>query len=128
MTTFQEVGQATYMALETFRKNGKGVNTPVWVAGENGRLYVWTLGDSYKVKRIQNNSQVRIAKSDARGNPESEWLAGEAQVHQEKTAVEAMKKRLAKKYGLLFRVFQLLGVLRGQRHSYVVLEIEPATS
>jgi len=30
----------------------------VWVAGENGSLYVWTAANSWKVKRIRNNGRL----------------------------------------------------------------------
>ncbi|KAA3662518.1 MAG: PPOX class F420-dependent oxidoreductase, partial [Chloroflexi bacterium] len=46
--TLSTLGDAQYIALETFRKNGTGVITPVWVAGENGSLFVWTDADSWK--------------------------------------------------------------------------------
>ena len=32
----------TYLSLETFRKNGQGVPTPVWFAESNGILYITT--------------------------------------------------------------------------------------
>lgn len=62
---FGEIGNPTYIALETFRKSGEGVVTPVWVTAEGDKLYVWTVGDSGKVKRIRNNGRVRIADGDA---------------------------------------------------------------
>ncbi len=71
---FAELGNAKYIALETFRKSGEGVITPVWVTPEDGKLYVWTVDGSWKVKRIRNNDRVRIAVSDARGNPQSDWV------------------------------------------------------
>jgi PPOX class probable F420-dependent enzyme len=61
-----------YISLETFRKSGAGVRTPVWFA-ESGLdtpvplFYVYTIGDSGKAKRIRNNSRVRIAPCDMRG-------------------------------------------------------------
>ena len=42
------LSKTTYIALETFRKNGEGVITPVWVAGENDKLYV--LDESRKLE------------------------------------------------------------------------------
>jgi len=42
-----DLKNAKYIALETFRKNGEGVITPVWVAGVNGKLYVWTGANSW---------------------------------------------------------------------------------
>ena len=37
--TLHDLGNPTYIALETFRKNGQGVNTPVWAVEENDKLY-----------------------------------------------------------------------------------------
>ncbi len=64
-----------YLNLETFKKNGTGVKTPVWFAADpsasldsNGaKLYVYTIGVSGKVKRIRNNPHVKIAPCDMRG-------------------------------------------------------------
>lgn len=61
---FGEIGNPTYIALETFRKSGEGVVTPVWVTTEGDKPYVWTVDDSGKVKRIRNNGCVRVAVSD----------------------------------------------------------------
>jgi PPOX class probable F420-dependent enzyme len=65
-----------YLSLETYRKSGKGVRTPVWFAVEptnapapNPRkLYVFTATDSGKAKRIRQKGVVKIAPCDARGN------------------------------------------------------------
>ena len=78
--TLQELGNTQYIALETFRKDGTGVTTPVWVAGENDKIYAWTEVNSWKVKRIRNNKNVRVCASDARGTPQSEWLEATAQI------------------------------------------------
>ena len=40
-----------FLGLETFRKNGIGVKTPVWFAQEGDMLCIWTVGDSGKIKR-----------------------------------------------------------------------------
>ena len=45
------LGDPKYIALETFRKSGEGVKTPVWTVAQDGKLLVWTQGDSWKVKR-----------------------------------------------------------------------------
>ena len=45
-----------FISLETFKKNGDGVKTPVWSAPLDGKLVVFTAGGSYKVKRLRNNS------------------------------------------------------------------------
>jgi PPOX class probable F420-dependent enzyme len=62
------------MSLETFRKNGEGVKTPVWFAEEDGALYVTTLSTTGKAKRIRNIPRVRIAPCDRSGNIEGDWI------------------------------------------------------
>ncbi len=54
-----------YLNLTSFRRDGTGVSTPVWFVQENGRLFVRTDGDSYKVKRIAHNPSVTIAECSA---------------------------------------------------------------
>jgi PPOX class probable F420-dependent enzyme len=121
--TLLDLAREQYISLETFRKNGQGVKTPVWVTGEGDKLYVWTQGASWKVKRIRNNSQVRLAKSDQRGNTSGDWFLAQARVLDTPEEKKKMQQRLAKKYGLMFRLFQLMGRLR-RGGDQVVIEIE----
>ena len=62
-----EIQGHKYISLTTFRKTGVAVPTPVWFGEEDGKLYVMARGDSGKVKRLRNNSQVRIAPCTMRG-------------------------------------------------------------
>ena len=64
-----------YLNLETFKRSGQGVKTPVWFAADpsakldsnNAKLYVYTIGASGKVKRIRNNPRVNVAPCSASG-------------------------------------------------------------
>ncbi|PYR40301.1 MAG: PPOX class F420-dependent oxidoreductase, partial [Acidobacteria bacterium] len=60
------VGQK-YVSIETFKKNGQGVKTPVWFVLHDNAFYVYTEADSWKVKRIRNNARVRVAPCGVRG-------------------------------------------------------------
>jgi PPOX class probable F420-dependent enzyme len=62
-----EISGQKYISLATFRKNGTAVYTPVWFGEDNEHLYVMTNSKTGKVKRIRNNSEVRIAPSTIRG-------------------------------------------------------------
>jgi PPOX class probable F420-dependent enzyme len=67
-----------YISLTTFRKNGAGVATPVWVGNDDDKLYVMTSSKTGKFKRIRNNPQVRVAPCTIRGRvtgPESPAVA-----------------------------------------------------
>ena len=123
---FKEIGNPTYIALETFRKSGEGVVTPVWVVAEDGKLYVWTVGDSGKVKRIRNNGRVRIAVSDSRGTPKSDWVEANARVLDNQADEEAQRKRLAGKYGWQFHMFNFMGRFSRNKAGHVAIEVGPA--
>jgi len=77
-----------YLNLETFKKSGDGVKTPVWFAAEPtvkldsnvAKLYAYTIGVSGKVKRIRNNPRVRIAPCNMRGDLRGEWIGARAEI------------------------------------------------
>jgi PPOX class probable F420-dependent enzyme len=56
-----------YLNLESYRKNGTPVQTPLWFVQEGERLYVYSLAKTWKVKRIRRNPQVRVAPCTFRG-------------------------------------------------------------
>ena len=121
---FSELQTAQYINLETFKRNGDGVKTPVWQVYHEGRSYVWTQADSWKVKRIRNNSKVKIVPSDARGTPEGDWFDGRARILDGNAEVAEVERLMVKKYGLFFRMFRFLGRLR--RSQYTSIELSPA--
>ena len=123
MNPLSQLGDAQYIALETYKKNGEAVRTPVWVTQEAGKLYVITEGNSWKVKRIRNKPHVRLAKSDARGNVQGDWLTATARVLTDPASVNQQGKRLAAKYGLIYHLFTLFLKLRQRQRTSVVIEI-----
>ncbi|MEM7347542.1 MAG: PPOX class F420-dependent oxidoreductase, partial [Chloroflexota bacterium] len=106
--TLDKLGDVTYIALETFRKNGEGVVTPLWVIGKAGKLYAWTDGESWKVKRIRNNNQVKVCESDARGNPKSEWLDAEATILDDAQTEAEIQQQIRAKYGIQFWLISVI--------------------
>ena len=123
MNTLTQLGNPQYIALETYKKNGAAVSTPVWVAEEAGKLYVITQDNSWKVKRIRNNPRVRVAKSDSRGKVQSDWVDATAHVLADPTSVSQQGKRLAAKYGLVYRLFMLFMKLTQRQRVSVVIAI-----
>ena len=110
-----------YVNLTTFRKNGRSVRTPVWFAEDGeGRLYVYTLGDSGKAKRIRNDGRVVVGPSDARGNPLGPEASGTARLlpPAESAMAAALLRR---KYGLQKRAFDLLHKAQGKTGVYVTV-------
>jgi uncharacterized protein len=85
-----------YLNLESFRKNGQGVRTPVWFAGDPAgghpqRLYVYSEADSGKAKRIRRNSRVRIAPCDMRGKLLGDWIEARAEIATDEEAARGMR-------------------------------------
>src|SRR5438128_10816214 len=78
-----QFAKQNYINLQTFKKDGTPVATPGWFAEDGGELYVYTLADSGKMKRLRNNRRVRIAVSDARSKLKGEWVDAEARLPDE---------------------------------------------
>lgn len=74
---FNYLENKKYISLKTFYKSGKGVATPVEFAEKDGKLYANTRKKSWKVKRIQGNSEAKIAPCTIRGK----LLGGEINVN-----------------------------------------------
>ena len=110
-----------FLSLETFRKNGIGVKSPVWFAEEDNILYMWTVGESAKIKRIRNNPQVKIAPCKRFGEVTGEWVEARAAMDDSTAAVQHVEKLLRKKIGLGFVIFQFIdGIRDRQRGSHRV--------
>ena len=105
MQTLEQFTRKKYLNLETFRKSGVGVKTPVWFVQDGGKLYVKTLNNSGKVKRIRNNQQVNIVPSNASGKPTGSWLAGRSNIVRDETLEKRVEQLYDKKYGLLKKLF-----------------------
>jgi PPOX class probable F420-dependent enzyme len=87
-TGFAGFNTHKYLSLETFKKSGESVRTPIWFAADPrvgldssaAKLYIYTIGDTGKVKRIRNNPRVRIAPCDMRGKILGEWVEARAEI------------------------------------------------
>jgi uncharacterized protein len=99
-----------YINLETYRKNGQGVRTPVWFVerdkDDDSVLYVRTSDDTGKYKRVRKNPSVQIAPCDMRGTVKGKWIKGEARIAGEEEKLKAFKM-LEKKYGLLYKMTRM---------------------
>lgn len=99
-----------YINLETFRKNGVGVKTPVWFVEVNGELCFTTEPQSGKVKRMRNNPAVKIAPCKMDGTVTGEWLPASIRFMQG-DEIQIVDKQYSKKYGLMKVLFELPNIL-----------------
>ena len=102
-----------YINLETYRKNGQSVSTPVWFITESNRIIVVTRSETGKVKRLRNNDRVRIVPSGMRGEPQGEWIEGKARFLNKEELDRAIKAR-KKKYGFQAKLAGLLSSTKGE--------------
>jgi PPOX class probable F420-dependent enzyme len=127
---FAPFREQKYLSLETFKRNGDGVKTPVWFAvdprtdlsGDGARLYVYTIGNTGKVKRIRNNPRVKIAPCTMRGELLGKWCDAIAEIVTGEEATYGMRL-LNQKY---FPWKQLLGFFAlFSRRERIVMAIRP---
>jgi uncharacterized protein len=119
---FAQFAGHKYLNMESYRKNGQPVRTPLWFAKGDGVLYFYTVAHSYKVKRLRNNPRVRIAPCDMRGQVKGNWIEAAARLLD---AVEARRadELLNRKYGWQKRLLNFLAKLRG--HKRAAFAIKP---
>jgi uncharacterized protein len=118
MAGLEQFKNQQYLNLETYKKSGQAMPTPVWFVEQNGALYVRTEADAGKVKRVRNNSQVRVVPCGNRGQVKGEWVAGTAQIVDEATSAQ-IDAMLKKKYGLLKMGFDLMGKLNKTHYATI---------
>jgi len=114
MSNLAQFAGQSYLNLETVRKSGEAMPTPVWFVEEGGILYVRTLRNAGKVKRVRNTPRVRVMPCGRSGEPMGEWSAGRASIVDDAALSAHVDALLTRKYGLLKRMFDLFQRSRGQ--------------
>lgn len=111
-----------YLSLETCRKNGEPIRTPVWFVRDGERLYIRTVAESGKVKRLRANPRVRVALCDRLGNVTDSWVAAAGrEVRDDPALYERVDRLLDEKYGEIKR--QLAAQAAAEGRVYTILEI-----
>ena len=111
------IGASKCISLTTFKRDGSRISTPIWFNVMDGKIYVTTETDAWKVKRIANNPAVEFAVCTQRGKVTGQTFGGTARIlaPSELVAVIAAKKR---RY-FAFRVVHLF------KKDQVAIEITP---
>ncbi len=113
VSPFEPLLKENYASLTTFRKNGDAVPTPMWFAGSNGIIYIYTGATSGKVKRIRNSGRVTLAPCTANGNVTGAVIEGKARIISDQQEIARAEAALAKKYGIQRRLLYLLRGIAG---------------
>lgn len=112
-----------YVSLLSYKRDGSGVETPVWAAPLDGRLVVFTLKGSFKVKRVRRNPKVRVAKCGVTGKLLGPWHDGSCVLVTDPAHEARAYDALNAKYGWQMRLGTLMRSIFGGLDKRCVLEI-----
>ena len=118
-----KIDQEQYINLETFRKSGLGVRTPVWFISEGETIYIRTGANSGKVKRVNNNPNVNIAPCKANGDLLGDWSRAEAFEIKDEVMVRRIDGMVGRKYGLMKVLIELMTVFSGRKYTVLAVNI-----
>ena len=121
--SLQELAAERYVSLVTFRRNGNGVPTPIWVAACDGKLYAVTNGTSVKMKRLKANDRIRLAACDARGKVRGEWAEGHGRRIDDAALTRRAQQALESKYGWQATLLKFLSTLFGRAKHRAFIEM-----
>lgn len=114
------LGAAELALLTTFRRDGRGVGTPVGVAMEDNRVYFMTLPDTGKVTRLANDPRVVLAPCSHLGARRGPAVGG---IARQLTGIEADRGRAAMAGGFWGRLW--LGTVQLRHEHPLVFEVAP---
>ena len=121
--TIDDLKGRKYCVLVSYRKNGQPMPSPLWFGVTGSKLYFQTSATGYKVKRITNNPEVRVAPCTSRGKPLAPPFVGKARVVPD-SEVAVAERAVQSNYGAGRRVYTAFA--GGVDSVYV--EVTPATT
>jgi uncharacterized protein len=120
-------GDHRYIALTTYRRDGRAVTTPVWCVVLEGKVYVFTARTMGKAKRVRATGRVRFAPSSMNGRQIlGEWQEGTGRVVEDERLRDKALAALQRKYGWQLSLAMLVYRLRGLYSDRIVLELTPS--
>jgi hypothetical protein len=111
-----------YCVLITYKKDGTPMPSPLWFGVGDGKVYAETGANDWKVKRIRNNPNVRVAPCNTRGAPTGPPFLGTARIV-DKTEEAAADRFIQANYGWYRTVYEKLLARRVETAN---IEITPA--
>lgn len=123
-TTVSTLAAGKYLLLTSYRANGTAVSTPVWVVRDGPALGVWTVADSWKVRRIRARADVLVGPCDIRGNPTGAQVEATAEICDARTTAR-YRTEIARKYGLSGRLALLASRLRRGTKGTIGIRVTP---
>jgi len=119
MKNLDEIKSEKYISVETFKKDGTSVKTPVWFTIKDNLVYVVTRDQTGKVKRLKNNLNVKIATCNIKGKIKGKWNSGTVEILNKQETEEAVKRR-DKKYGFFSKMARFLTKNKGELFAFSI--------
>jgi uncharacterized protein len=114
-----------YLSLETFRRSGEPMRTPVWFVQDGQTLYIRTLAESGKVKRVRNNPRLNVAVCDRDGKVTGPWVAATGREVRCEAEIESKVDRLLdNKYGEIKRELSRKAAKEGRKYTILAIVVE----
>lgn len=118
----RQLSSQKYISLETYRRSGAAVRTPVWFVETDGVLYVYSLANAGKVKRLRGNPRARVAVCNGFGHVKGEWFEAEARIvsgDEEQRGQELLRR----KYRPWKTIGDFFSRLRGRRQAILAIRM-----
>ncbi|MFT4124935.1 MAG: PPOX class F420-dependent oxidoreductase [Gordonia sp. (in: high G+C Gram-positive bacteria)] len=123
---FDAATDAQYVQLTTFRKDGTPVATPLWAARDGDRLLMWTVADSWKVKRIRRNPTVIVQACDRSGKTvRGQAVTGTAAIL-DAAGTDHVRRLICRKYGIVGTIVVKASSVRRGRTGTVGIAVTAA--
>lgn len=122
MTSLSQFKNQPFLNIESRRKDGTVVPTPVWFVQDGDLLFVRTIDGSGKVKRVRNFPAVRVMPCDARGGALGTWQDGTASVDGAE-AYGRVKDLLIAKYGADVEQFEERSHAAGGKYTVIKIAL-----
>jgi uncharacterized protein len=113
--TAVSVFRGRYLSITSYKRDGRGVATPVWFVSRDDRLLVETDAGSGKVKRIRRNPQVRLALCTASGRLRGKQMLAVAEILPD-SEISAVERLIADKYRFDVIIFRPLRFVQARLH------------
>ena len=112
--TQRSIADARYVSFTSYRRDGRAVSTPVWIAPlPDGAIGFTTESEAWKVKRVRNDARVTVQPCTVRGKvlEGTSAISGTATV-ETGDGYAVVEAAIGRKYGLQFRMVMLSGWIK----------------
>ena len=113
----------SYISLSTRKRDGSFVATPVWCAGDEQHIFVFSAGEAGKVKRLRNFSDCQVAACDFKGKLTGRYLPAKAFLIDGEEARDA-HHALRKKYGWQMKLLDFGANISGRARRRAFIRID----